>query len=77
MTPLHYIGQWLRELFALIPLPVARALFLALPAVLLVWVLCLPRAAVTPPGRVRRWDENLKLWAGLALLAQLVIYAFL
>lgn len=77
MTPLHYVGHWLRDAFSLVPLVVARGLFVALPLVLLVWVLLLPRSAVTPPGGANRWDENLKLWAGLALLIQIAIYLWL
>jgi hypothetical protein len=75
VTPLHSVGQFLRELLAQVPLPVARALFLAVPAVLLVWVLRLPRAETTSPAGRGRWDEDLKVWAGLALLIQIVIYS--
>ena len=74
MTPLHVIGDYLRQLFAAVPLPAVRVLFVAVPLVMLVWVLTLPRSAVVPPESKGRWDENLKVWAGLALLIQVVIY---
>lgn len=77
MTPLHHIGQFVRELFLQIPLPVARGLFLALPILLLIWVWLLPREATTPPGGTARWDENLKLGATVALMLQIVIYSLL
>jgi hypothetical protein len=64
VTPLHYLGDLVRELFARIPLPVARAIFLAVPVLLLVWVLRLPREETTPP-------------AAAALVLQIVIYALL
>lgn len=77
MTPLHVFGNWLRELFGMIPPPVVRILFVAVPMVLLIWVLRLPREAVTPPNHPARWDENLKLWAAVALVIQIGIYLFL
>ena len=77
MTPLHYIGEWLRETLAQIPMPIVRVLFLALPVALLIWVLRLPNKQTTPPDRVARWDENLKVWAAVALVMQMVIYALL
>lgn len=75
MTPLHQIGEFLRETFGRIPMPVVRGIFLAVPVVLLVWVLLLPRRMTVPPGAAGRWDTNLKLWASLALLLQIIIYA--
>jgi len=80
MTPLHAFGDSVRELFLLIPLGAVRALFVAVPVVLVIWVLCLPREVTTPtedagPGKsATRWDANLKLWASVALLLQIVIY---
>lgn len=77
MTLLHQLGSMLRELMLLVPLPAVRVLFLALPIALLVWVLLLPREETTPAGRPSRPGENLKLWAALALLVQVVIYSVL
>jgi hypothetical protein len=75
MTPLHHIGEWLRSTAMLIPMGAVRVLFVALPALLILWVLRLPRAATNPPDGTGRLVENLKLWAVLALLIQVVIYA--
>jgi len=75
MTPLHFIGDWLRDTLAMIPMGLVRVFFVALPVLLLVWVLRLPRAATTPPDVESRPTENLKLWAGLALVIQALIYA--
>lgn len=77
MTPLHFIGEFVRELLGAIPLEAVRLLFAALPVAVLIWVLTLPREATTPPGGTGRWDENLKLGAALALIAQIVIYCLL
>lgn len=73
-TILHTVGDQLREAFASIPIPVVRWLFLAVPVILLAWVLLLPRRAVTRPEGAGRWDENLRLWAAVALVMQIVVY---
>lgn len=77
MTVLHTIGKGLRELLQNIPLAAVQVLFLATLAALLVWVARLPDSATTPPGGAKRWDENLKYGAVLAILIQIVIYAWL
>lgn len=77
MTPLHDIGQWLRDSLMSVPLSAVRILFLASLVGLLCWVLRLPRSATTPPGGANRWDENLKVGASVAILIQIVIYACL
>ena len=77
MTPLHHIGNLLRELLLQIPLPVVRALFIALPAAVLIWVLTLPKEATTSPEGTGRWDANLKTGAAIALVIQIVIYSLL
>jgi len=79
VTPLHYIGDFLRELLLAVPLPAARALFLAVPIALLIWVLLLPRQDVTASAGEARggWSTNLKVWAALALLVQILIYSVL
>ena len=77
MSPLHHLGQYLREFLGQIPLSAVRLLFLATLAALLIWVLRLPAAMTTPPGGARRWDENLKFGACIALILQILIYAFL
>jgi len=74
MTPLHQFGEFVRQALATIPLPAARALFIALLVAVLIWTLLLPREATTPTGHSGRLTENLKLWAAVALLIQLAIY---
>jgi hypothetical protein len=74
MTPLHFVGDWLRSALALIPMGVVRVFFVAVPVLLILWVLRLPRAATTPPGVESRPLENLKFWAVLALLVQAIVY---
>ena len=76
-TPLHIIGDLLRDWLLQIPLPVARGLFLAVPILLLIWVIRLPREVTTRPGGSKRWDENLKIGAGIALAAQILIYSLM
>ncbi len=75
MTPLHYIGDFFRAATVAIPLGVVRLIFVALLVALLIWVLRLPRAETTPPGGSDKPTENLKLWAGLAVGAQILIYS--
>lgn len=77
MTPLHTIGDFVRELMLQIPLSAARVLFIALLTSLLIWVLTLPREATTPPDGTGHWSENLKIGAGIALLVQIAIYCLL
>jgi hypothetical protein len=75
MTPLHAIGDLLRYLFLLVPLPAAKILFIALPLVVLVWVLTLPRSATAIDEAGSR-ASDLKWWASLALIIQIAIYAW-
>lgn len=74
MTILHHIGNAVREWLLAIPLPAVRGLFIGLLALILVWVWRLPKEETTPPEGARRWDENLKFGATLALVLQIVIY---
>ncbi len=86
-TPLHFVGDTLRHALLAIPLPVVRALFLALLAGVLVWVLMLPRSETTEPDgddqdgdgqdRGSRGGVNLKVGATIALVLQLAIYSLL
>jgi hypothetical protein len=78
MTPLHWIGDLLRSVLIQIPMPVARALFIAVPGILLIWVLRLPaRQTTNPSSKEQKLSNNLKLWASLALVIQVLIYTFL
>jgi hypothetical protein len=74
MTPLHWIGEWFRQLLGGVPLGAVRILFVGTLVILLIWVLRLSREATTPPGGAKRWDENLKWGAAIAILIQIVIY---
>ena len=74
-TFLHDFGDALREALAAVPTPAARALFIALLCLLLLWVLRLPRDRVRPPRDTPAgWSSNLKLWAVVALTIQILIY---
>jgi len=75
MTPLHHIGEFVRNLMLLVPLPAVRILFIAVYVLLLLWVLSLPREAVTPPDGKGGWDSNLKVGAGIAIGIQLIVYS--
>ena len=77
MTPLHHIGEWFRQMLEFFPIPAVRILFVASFVALLVWVLRLPESVTTPPGGAKRWDENLKIGACIALTLQIIIYAVL
>jgi hypothetical protein len=74
MTPLHGLGDFLRELLLRVPMGMVRGMFLAMFIVLLLWVLSLPREEVTNP---ERRTQNLKPWAVLALVVQILIYSLL
>ena len=75
MTPLHTIGQLLRDAAIATPLPLVRVLFLAVPILLMVWVLRLPVSETTRAGAPGELRTNLKLWACLALLIQVLVYS--
>jgi hypothetical protein len=75
VTPVHQFGDLLRQILAAVPLSAVRVLFVASLAVVLVWVIRLPRPLTTPAGGATRWDENLKFGACLALVLQILIYA--
>jgi len=71
---LHLLGDFLRGQLLSIPLGWARALFVLVPVILLLWIWRLPKAEVVPPGASGRPGENLRIWAALALLLQILIY---
>lgn len=75
--PLHWLGETLRQLFGAIPLTAVRCLFVAVPLLLMIWVLRLPPEATNPPEMRGRWADDLKVWAWLALAMQVVIYCAL
>jgi hypothetical protein len=73
---LHWIGDQLRSTFLLVPLWAARGLFLAVLLGLMIWIVQLPRS-VTTPSATSPWHEDLRVWAWLALLVQLLAYGLL
>lgn len=75
MTPLHHIGNAIREAMLAVPLPAVRILFILVPLVLLIWVLFLPASQARPPGKRKNVKDNLKIWAALALVIQIVLYS--
>ncbi len=77
MTPIHQLGSSLRQLLQQVPLSAVRALFVMTLVAVLVWVLRMPASRTSPEGGAKRWDENLKLGAALALGAQILIYLWL
>lgn len=76
-TLLHWIGDHLRTALLAVPIPVARGLFLAVLLALMVWVVQLPKSATTPNAASYRWHEDLRIWAWLALLFQVLAYFLL
>ena len=77
MTPLHQFGEFVRQSLLIVPLELVRILFVASLVGLLIWVLKLPKAATTPTGGAKRWNENLKIGAGIAIAIQILIYSLL
>ena len=80
MTPLHQFGEIVQQAFLEVPMGMVRALFVVVMLGLLIWVQCLPNRVTTRDGSggtAGGWTENLKLWAGLALAIQAVIYLLL
>ena len=74
MSPLHYIGEAIRQWLLQVPLGAARGLYLAVLAGLLLWVLLLPRRQRTRGAPSSDLSGNLKVWATFALLIQILIY---
>jgi hypothetical protein len=77
MTPLHQVGDFIRDLLLAVPMPAVRVLFVLVPLLLLAWVLFLPKSQTRPPEAKQGGWKNLKIWAALALMIQIVIYALL
>lgn len=74
MTWVHTFGEALRNLLLQIPLSAVRFLFVMSLILVLLWVCRLPVSRTQPEGGAHRWDENLKIPAGIALGLQIVIY---
>ncbi len=74
MTFLHWIGDALRQLFEQVPLSVAKWLLIGQFLALIFWVVQLRSSETTPQDHQSKWYEDLKIWAWLALMMQIVIY---
>lgn len=77
MTVLHHFGSFIRSLFVAIDLSIVRGAFVFVYVALIVWIASLPRTATTPPDRPGKIHEDLRLWACLAAIIQIAIYAFI
>jgi hypothetical protein len=73
MTPLHQLGELIRQALLQIPLGMVKAAFVAVPLVLVIWLWRLP-----PPEEPGTPDSaSLKRWAIVALAVQAGVYALL
>lgn len=75
MTFLHLIGDTLRLQLERVPLSVARWLLIGVFLILMFWVVQLRSSEATPHDRQSKWYEDLRIWAWLALMMQIVIYS--
>jgi hypothetical protein len=75
MTFLHWIGETLTSQFDQVPLSTARWILIAVLLLLVFWVVQLPSNQATPDDRQSKWYEDLRLWAWIALMMQIVIYS--
>lgn len=75
MTLFHWIGNALRYELGLVPLSVARWLMIGVFLALLLWIVQLPATETNPAEGKPHWTRDLKIWAWLALLFQVVIYS--
>jgi hypothetical protein len=73
MTPLHWIGEHLRNAARAVPLPAVRFVFLALLVAVLTWIFLRRPDPEDDPKRF----QALKLWAAAALAIQILVYALL
>lgn len=78
MTPLHTIGNWIRECLTAIPILSVRLLFVGSLVLLLIWILRLPKQYVTSPvSNNAHQTKNLRPVAIFAIVIQIVIYCWL
>ena len=75
MTFFHWFGDLLRLQFDQVPLSAARWLLIGVFLVLLFWVVQLPASKVTPGDRQSKWYQDLRIWAWVSLMIQIVIYS--
>lgn len=74
MTFLHTIGDLLRVQLEQVPLNVAKWLMIGLFLVMLFWIIQVPTRKATPADRQSFWYQDLRIWAWLTLMIQVVIY---
>lgn len=74
-TFLHWIGNALRTQLSYIPLWLAHWFFVGLLLLMMGWIVLIPTEQATPPGRRSQWYEDLRIWAWLALLFQVIVYS--
>jgi hypothetical protein len=75
MTLFHWIGDTLRQQLDQVPLSVARWLMIGLFLAMMFWIVQLPSTVTNPTNRPAKWTSDLKIWAWLTLLIQIVIYS--
>ncbi|MGI6456326.1 MAG: hypothetical protein ACOX5R_12000 [bacterium] len=68
-------GEALRQLMLVIPLWLVRILFLAYPTVLLIWVFLMKRSETHGHVHGRESEVDLRPYAAVALISQIIIYA--
>lgn len=74
MTFFHSIGNALRDQLAEVSLSAARWSFIAVFLLLMFWIVQLPSSQTTPRHGQSKWYEDLRVWAWVALIFQVVIY---
>ena len=72
---LRFPGDWLRNLSLLVPLWAAKGLFLLYPIILFIWVVLKDRSEVKGEVQLRKKEVDLRPYAAIALILQVVIYA--
>lgn len=75
MTFFHTIGQLLRSWFEAVPLSAARWMMIAVFLGMLFWVVQIPTKSAVRPDLHHTWYEDLRIWAWVTLMCQIVIYS--
>lgn len=75
MTLFHWVGDAIRYQLERVPLSVAHWMFIGLYLILMFWVVQLPSSTTNPTDHQGSWFADLKVWAWLALITQIVIYS--
>ena len=76
-TILHWLGDRVRDLLLQVPLEIVRLLFIALPVLVLIWVVRQPGQQTGSGDTAMRSQTGLKLGAAVALLLQALVYSLL